>query len=187
VHGGELREDLPPAAGEAQLDLAPIGARRLAHDEFLLDEAVDELDGTVVLDEELLGEVADRYARIVGPAAQHQHRLVVLRGESRLRGGRLAEAQESAQRVAEGGELRVVARRQVESLLGFSQLHGAFPGARRHPATARPYASNIAFRYTSGISCPDILSRQARPAKSRHSLRRKAHASQLGFVRPPSP
>jgi ABC-type branched-subunit amino acid transport system ATPase component len=93
---------------ERQLHLAPVGARDHPRHEALLHQPVDEADRAVVLDEELLGEVADRHRPLVRPAPHDQHRLILLSAEAEVRGGALAEAQERAQGATPRRQLRVV-------------------------------------------------------------------------------
>jgi len=173
MHGGELGQQLAAATGQAQLDLAPVGARHLAQHELLVHQPVDQPDRAVVLDEELTGEIADRHAPLVGTRAQHQHRLVVLRGEADGRGRVLAEPQEAAQRVAERGELRVVARRQPESGFGLPQQHdGLAGGAPLSRPRGRPSPDNIVMRHTRAISFHDILASvggSTKPGGERHA------------------
>lgn len=121
MHGHELREHLASVRRQLEIDFAPVDRGRSADDEPFVRQTIDETDGAVVLDEKLLREIVDRDVRSLRTRSENEHRLIVLRGETRVGRGRLAEMQKAAQRLPERGELRVIARRQLEVPLGFLQ------------------------------------------------------------------
>jgi hypothetical protein len=104
---GQLRE--APAAGRGRHDLhaPPVGRVGPARGEAERLQAVHEPDRAVMVDLELLGQLPDGE-----PAAapfERQQRVVLTGGEPGGGGRRLAEPQEADERVAEGGERRVLA------------------------------------------------------------------------------
>ena len=80
----------------------------LAADEASAFGSVHQLDGGVVADEEVLGDVPDRRRLRAGVAADGQEELVLLAGEAGLLGLLLAPAEELAQRRAEGEQVAVL-------------------------------------------------------------------------------
>lgn len=88
-------------AGEPKLDLSRVLARWLAHQVRLIDQPIDQADGAVVLDQQLLRKPADRALAGRWRRTHRQQGLVLLPGQADARGRNLAEVQEAAQGVAE--------------------------------------------------------------------------------------
>lgn len=108
MHGGETCDDGVAAAGEMDLDLAPVDLRTDALEESSLHQPVDESDDTVMAEMQLRGELADRSVRTAGISFQSKKRLMLLRREASLAGGFMAKVQEAAQFVSQGGEQLIV-------------------------------------------------------------------------------
>jgi hypothetical protein len=107
VGKGEPLEDLRPPRSELHVrDPAVDGAAPAAHEAALL-EAVDELDGAVVLEHQALGQLAHR-GDLVAEAPHREQQLVLLRLEARLARGVFREREEVAQPVTELGQRGVV-------------------------------------------------------------------------------
>jgi hypothetical protein len=70
-------------------------------DETPLREPVHQLDGAVVLKLETLGEICDARSWVVARSLRSEHKLMVLRLQSRLAGRVLTKAQETADLVSE--------------------------------------------------------------------------------------
>src|SRR5262249_43622223 len=150
VQGGERCEGRSTALGERELHLAPVGTRDRPRHEALLHQPVDETDRTVVLDEELPGEIADRNRPLLCPAAHHEHRLILLRAEADVRGRALAEAEERPQSAAPRRQLRVMLRGEVVAQFRLPELH-------RASARVKLYTAGNGVISSHDISSGDIL------------------------------
>ena len=95
----QCREPGRAELGEGEAHHAAVVLIDAAADETIGDRSIDEFDHTVVLQEKVLGDVADR--RVAAMTPNRQEELVLSRGESRLACGRLAPAEELAKAVAE--------------------------------------------------------------------------------------
>ena len=77
-------------------------------DQSQLGGPIGELAGGVVLDQQLLGNLADRRAADIGPAADDEQELVLGMGQTVLGCGRGAPVVEAAQLSTDGQEPLVV-------------------------------------------------------------------------------
>jgi CIC family chloride channel protein len=104
VSGREAEQEGFPLTGQRQMDLTAVGVAAAALEEPALGQAVDQADGAVMADLEMLGERADRYRAPPRQAAHGQEGLVLLGSQPHLTGGFLAEMEEAPQRVAKLGQ-----------------------------------------------------------------------------------
>lgn len=98
---GQAAEDACALARQSKLDLAPVVPRRVAHQQSLIHQPIDQADGAVVLDQQLLRKPADRALAGRWRRTHRQQGLVLLPGQADARSRNLAEVQEAAQGVAE--------------------------------------------------------------------------------------
>jgi hypothetical protein len=87
--------------------------RRIASDQVVRDEAVNEADGAVMAKLETLGEFPNGDVIAAGKALDRKQCLVMLRRDSGGARGSFAKVQKAAKRVAKGGE---------EFVLGFGDF-----------------------------------------------------------------
>jgi nucleotide-binding universal stress UspA family protein len=117
-------DPLAPEGGEVEADDALVVAVRDALDQTGGDGPVDELDGAVVSQQQVAGDVTDRRWRAVTPDGEEQ--LVLRAGEPDRVGPLLAPALERAQPVPEREEASVVAVTEA----GEGRIH-ILPGYNR--------------------------------------------------------
>jgi len=97
---------------EREKDFATIVRGDLAYDRGAEDQLIDDADGAVVADLQLLGEVADGEAPLGGGSANGQERLILVRGQVLGTEEVFAETQKSPHLVAERGQGLKVGRIQ---------------------------------------------------------------------------
>src|SRR5207244_9143202 len=123
VHFSKPFEHAPALCRKAQVDLAPVLGRRLSRDQSLAAQPVDQADGAVVPDHEVLCQVVDGDALALRAGAQGEQRLILLGGDATLLGLDLRKAQESAQRTAERRELLVLMRVELRGTAALLRWH----------------------------------------------------------------
>jgi uncharacterized protein involved in response to NO len=104
-------QQLFPRSRQVNADCTAIVRGAAAVDEAVLLEAVDQLDGAVMLEHEPLCNLADR-GRFVAEAADSEQELVLLGLEPRFPRRRLGEGQKAAQLMTKLGQRGVVRRLQ---------------------------------------------------------------------------
>jgi len=97
-------DDLFAFLGEGEEDFAAIIRRDLTDDGGAGDELIDNADGTVVPDLQLLREVADGEFAIGGRGANGEQGLILVRGQVFGDEEVFAETQESPYLITERGE-----------------------------------------------------------------------------------
>lgn len=97
----DLAKNFLPASGEPQQDLAPIFAAARSFQKAVGFQAINELDGAVVLDLQAFGEDADGGVVGSGQSFDGEERLILLRLNSGGAGGLLAQILKAAYLVAE--------------------------------------------------------------------------------------
>ncbi len=95
--GGQVVEQGLALGGELEQHQPAVGRRGFAAGQPRLGQAVDHLDGGVVGQEQLLGQLLHRHGG-AGARLDRQHGLVLWGGDARLAADRLAARQEPAQR-----------------------------------------------------------------------------------------
>jgi hypothetical protein len=123
MHLGELLEDPVALRRQAQIDLAAVLRRRLARDQPLFGQAVDQADRGVVPDHQLLRQVIDREPVSLRTGAQGEQRLVILGGEAAFFRLDLGKTKERAQRVAKRGKPLIFVRVQLQRADSFFMRH----------------------------------------------------------------
>jgi hypothetical protein len=103
VGGREAFQDVAGLGGQGDDDLAAVVGGAGFPDDVGLDQSIDEFDGGVVADDELVGDLRDGDAAFAG-RADGENRLVLLRRQAGGAGGRFTEGEELAQAPPERGE-----------------------------------------------------------------------------------
>jgi hypothetical protein len=101
VNGRKTAELLFAFRGEDHANLAAIGVVADALDEAVLRQAIDEADGAVMADEQMLGQLSDGRAVPVRKSSDGEQDLVLLRLEALGPGRLFAEVEEAADLVTE--------------------------------------------------------------------------------------
>lgn len=105
-------QEVPGFRGQPEPDFALVPDRSHTPEISGRHEAVDESDGAVVTDQELLGELTDRGLESPGCSLNRKQGLVLLRSEPVGPGGRLTENQKLPDMVPEVGKELVILLRQ---------------------------------------------------------------------------
>jgi len=104
MRGGEALDEVLTLGGEGEEDFAAVIGGDFADDGGALDQLIDDADGAVMADLQLLGEVANRELAIAGGGADGEQGLVLVRGEVFGNQQVFAEAQKFSQLIPESGE-----------------------------------------------------------------------------------
>ena len=104
MRAGEPAQNLPAFGREVQNRAPLVAGIGFPGKKAFAGGAVDQLDGAVVPEAKALGGVGDGDRGALRRAGHLEQQLVLLRLQSDLRGGRLAELEEAAQFVAEVGQ-----------------------------------------------------------------------------------
>lgn len=101
MDGGEAGEHLLPGGGQPDEDVAVVVFVLVAPDEAARLGPVNQFDGAVVAHLEPLSDVTDPEALVIAARLDREEELVLLRFESSLAGGVLAEAEEAPDGISE--------------------------------------------------------------------------------------
>lgn len=104
VESGEFFENFAASRGEGEMDPAAVFRVLTASHQPLFHQAVHKAHRAVMPDLEAVGKIGHRDGVRAGKPADHEQRLVVLRGHAGGAGGLFAEMKELPQGVAKAGE-----------------------------------------------------------------------------------
>ncbi len=104
MDGGQALDHLLAVAGEMQFDPTAVRRGRRASEQPAAHQAINQADRAMVADLQAISEFGDKGVVAPGKTLQDEEGLMLLHGQSGPAGGLLAEVQEYAQRVPDGGE-----------------------------------------------------------------------------------